>query len=240
MIRKETNGIAYLQFELLAEHKDVSHGVFLRGNDFTLSKGDREHVFANRKKAQEILNIPKLIASYQVHGADVHEACPEDSSETMKCDAFMTIHRNLGLMVKHADCQGTLIYDPVCKAIATVHSGWRGSIQNIYQKTIDSLQKRYGSHPKDLLVCIGPSLGPQSAEFIHYKKELPEPFWEYRVNENHFDFWEISKHQLIDCGVLPDHIEIAGIDTKTEPEDCFSYRRDKNTGHHGSIIALTA
>jgi len=82
----------------------------------------------------------------------------------------------------------------------------------------------YGSNPKDLLVCISPSLGPNHAEFVHYKTELPESLWEFKIGENYFDFWSISRRQLENEGILPHHIQIAEIDTYSH-EGCFSHRR---------------
>ena len=85
---------------------------------------------------------------------------------------------------------------------------------------------------------ISPSLGPQSAEFTHYRHELPESFWAFQINPNYFNFWEISRWQLETEGILPHHIQIAEIDTRSTPEDYFSYRREKISGRHGSFIEL--
>ncbi|MFQ5729954.1 MAG: hypothetical protein ACE5GN_06305, partial [Waddliaceae bacterium] len=48
----------------------------------------------------------------------------------------------------------------------------------VQAEAIGFMQAKYGSLPADLLVGISPSLGPQSAEFINYRQEFPEPFWE--------------------------------------------------------------
>ena len=123
--------------------------------------------------------------------------------------------------MKYADCQIALIYDPVNHAAANIHSGWRGSVANIFQEAILGMQQNYGSHPSNLLVCISPSLGPDEAEFIHYRKELPEPFWDYQVRPTYFDFWSITEAQLQAAGILPHHIEIARISTHANSKDFF-------------------
>jgi len=110
-------------------------------------------------------------------------------------------------------------------------------VQNIYAKTIQKLTE-LGSKPKDLLVCISPSLGPEKAEFINHKTELPESFLPFQVKENYFDFWEISKWQLEEAGVQEKNIEIARICTFCDEKDFFSYRRDTKTGRTGTVIAL--
>jgi YfiH family protein len=141
-------------------------------------------------------------------------------------------------MISHADCQAAIFYDPIQKAIANVHSGWRGNIQNIYASTILKMQQMYGSKPQNLLVCISPSLGPQSAEFTNFQNELPEAFWKFRTPPHHFDFWQISQYQLEESGVLPSHIQIAEIDTLSNPQDYFSYRHSKICGRNATVCAL--
>jgi len=59
---------------------------------------------------------------------------------------------------------------------------------------------------------------------------------------NYFNFWEISKGQLMEAGLLPENIKIAAICTACNA-DFFSYRRatrrgNGRTGRNGSVIAL--
>lgn len=150
----------------------------------------------------------------------------------------MTDEKNVGLMIKHADCQAAIFYDPLHHAVANVHCGWRGNVKNIYREIVEAMGQRYGSRPQDLLVGISPSLGPQASEFRNYIKELPKSFWEFQIKPLYFDLWEISKQQLMGCGILSHHIEIAKICTFSTPEDCFSYRREKRSGRHATIVAL--
>ena len=141
-------------------------------------------------------------------------------------------------MVRHADCQAAIFYDPKNKAVANVHSGWRGNVKNIYRSTIQKMRRVFGSKPADLLVCISPSLGPDCAEFIHYKAEFPEDFWAFQIKPYYFNLWAIARYQLELSGILPHHIEIAEICTNTEVEDYFSYRREKVSGRHATLAML--
>lgn len=247
MQRREKNGIVWLEFELLVPFPELVQGVFLRHggvskDDFSslnlsFTSGDViENVQENLKRVSDILEIPQIARSTQVHGTLVREVANADA--IFECDGLMTNQPGLGLLAQHADCQVAIFYDPVHKALATVHSGWRGSVQNIYAETIKAMNKRYGSQPEDLRVCISPSLGPESAEFINYETELLESFWKHQTSPNHFDFWAISQEQLLDCGIQPQHIEIARICTYANPDDYFSYRRNKMRGRHGTLAAL--
>ncbi len=249
MIVREKDGIKWLEFEQLQEFSDLVHGVFLRhGGVSTAPYGslnlgggsgdDLGSVTENRQIVANILGIKELMTGFFVHGDQV--ACmPHEKELTEKgCDGLATAQRDLGLMVTHADCQAAIFFDPIRKAVANVHCGWRGSVQNIYANTVRHLKERYNSRPEDLLVCISPSLGPESAEFIHYKTELPEVFQSFQVRPNYFDFWGISKMQLEECGIQAAHIEVAQQCTFRGEGDFFSYRRNKKTGRHGTVVAL--
>lgn len=233
MILEEKNGIRWLKYELLAKFKEVKHGVFLRGEtDFSL--GGTEDAHQNREIAKQLLEIPHLIASYQVHGKSF--VYVDHFTEDPTGDALITNCKRLGLLIKHADCQVTILYDPDHQVIANVHCGWRGSIQNIYASVIKAMEQRYSTNPRKLIACVGPSLGPESAEFIHYRRELPKEFWRYETKTNYFNFWEITREQLKYCGILPHHMQFAEIDSLTH-FDCFSHRR-KDIGRNGTIVSL--
>ncbi len=233
MLQKSHNGISWLEFELLAEAK-LKHGVFL--SDLNFGSHDPEIVRSRRETVKSVLNIPAIVFGKQCHGKDVYLVTQEGDHPT--CDALATHVSNLGLLLCHADCQAGIMYDPINHAVANVHSGWRGSVQNIYAETISFMARQFGSNPKDLLVAISPSLGPENAEFIHYRTELPESFWDFRIKDNHFDFWEISHWQLTTCGVLPHHVQLAKIDTYSDAKNFYSYRRDRTTARNGTVVSL--
>lgn len=249
MQRKSHGEIEWLEFDLLQEVPKLRHGVFLRHGGVSKppygplnlrhGHGDEDrHVQTNLERVQMILGADRLVHATQVHGTHLVEVDSADLTDIPMCDGLFTSTPHIGLLIKHADCQAAIFYDPLNHAAACVHSGWKGSVQNIYSHTVAALQKRYGSRPEELLVGISPSLGPTAAGFVNYQTELPHTFWEYRVSLNHFNFWEISRQQLIEAGVLAGHIEIAEICNYTESDDYFSYRREGVTGRHGTAVAL--
>jgi YfiH family protein len=243
---KTLHGITWLEFDLLAEHKRIVHGCFLRHGgasqgafaslNFGSDLGDCEASVAhNLMQVQQRLDLPNITSLHQVHGTEVLQVT--HPSKELCGDAMVCSQPGHALMIKHADCQAAIFYDPKTHIIAAAHSGWRGSVQNIYSNVIANL-KQFGCEPANLLVCIGPSLGPQHAEFVNYRQELPESFWGYQTKPNLFDFWAISKDQLMACGILSQHIEVAGMCTYKNVNDCFSYRRDGLTGRHGTVVML--
>ncbi len=247
MIRKKSNGIHWLEFEQLQGISSLQHAVFLRhggisSKEFgTLNAGrstgdDPLCVEENRTRILSLFPQGHLVTAMQVHGDRIHEVKRPYLLEE-KCDGLITKEKHNTLMIKHADCQSTIFYDPVEKTLAHVHCGWKGNVLNIYQRTVDRFQEM-GSSPSNLLVCISPSLGPQNSEFINHKKEFPAYFLEFQWKENYFNLWDISREQLMQAGVLSSHIECAEICTYENEKDYFSYRRDKVTGRNASMSML--
>jgi polyphenol oxidase len=245
MNKKEAEGVTWLEFELFAECKGIKQASFLRhggtseGGYATLNLGLftqdlHERVLANHQKIESLLGFPSLAFLQQLHSNHLVEA----KVGSQLGDALMTDQQNLGLLITHADCQAALLYDPTHAAIAAVHCGWRGQILNIYKSTIAAMQAKYRSNPADLLVAISPSLGPTAFEFLDWREKLPPSFHAFQEKPNYFNFWEISRNQLLDSGILSHHIQVAAICTYSHPEDHFSHRRH-HLGLNGTMILLT-
>ncbi len=241
--------LEWLEFDLLEGFPHVAHGVFLRhggtseGHFAALNVGDAtgdrpDHIKVNREQVRKALDVPQLLFPHQTHGTQVVRITAKNHDKAPQADALFTTEKNIGLGIVHADCQAAIFYDPVHEAIAVVHSGWRGSAQNIYARVIDAMRRDIGTQPQNLIVCISPSLGPDHAEFKNYKQELPQDFWSFMVKPNYFDFWAISRKQLAACGVPDKNIEITSVCTYCNPKDYYSYRREKDTGRNATVVAL--
>ena len=73
-----------------------------------------------------------------------------------------TLGETLGVRV--ADCLPLLLVDPVRRAIAAVHAGWRGSAARIAFLAVERLRECYGSRPEDLEAVIGPCISVRRYE----------------------------------------------------------------------------
>lgn len=254
MQRFKQDSTEWLAFDLLADCPHVKHAVFLRHGghsqapfnslNASFSVGDQaaaieqnRALIAKQSKAG-LQHWSHIVTGQGCHGKHISYIEKQSPHVIPQCDGLISSTPGITLMMTHADCQIALFYDPCHHAIANVHAGWRGSVQNIYAETLLHMQKRFGSKPADLLVCISPSLGPDESEFIHYRNELPEKFWTFQIKPTYFDFWSISEYQLQNAGILPHHIEIARLSTHSNAYDFFSYRRDKITGRHATCITL--
>ena len=161
-----------------------------------------------------------------------------DSELRFEADAIVTDIPSKFLVIQVADCQSVLIYDPVQEVVANVHSGWRGSINNIIGCTLKVMENSFGCRSRDIVAGIGPSLGPCCAEFVNYKKEIPESFWKYKNDTNHFDFWSISRDQFCEAGVLFENVDLSRMCTKCDSNRFFSFRGEGTTGRFAALIGL--
>lgn len=254
MQRRQDDRIEWLEFELLCDLPRLQQAVFLRPGGYSTGRfaglntglhtgDDARTVQANLEliELQLTRTVPawrRLVWGQANHGTAIALVDAQTPSEVPAVDAIITQTPGTSLMMKQADCQVALFYDPRQHAAAAVHCGWRGSVANIYGAVVQAMREAFGCQPSDLLACVSPSLGPDEAEFVHYRQELPAPFWSFQVRPNYFDFWSISESQLIAAGLRPHHIEIARISTYQNPRDFYSYRRDKITGRHATCVTL--
>ncbi len=232
MIRKEKNGLIWFEFELLQNYPHVIHGVFAHNQG--LSSEDVKKIINNN------CSVPCVFAK-QIHKTNLYniENRPDGDVSVLDVDILATGCKDVLMMIRHADCQAGIMYDTKNDVLLLVHAGWRGQMQNIYQKAIHFLCRTYNSQVDDILVLISPSLGPQHSEFINYKTEILSEFHKYRKENNHFDLWQIAFDQLRMCGILEKNIEIAMICTFSHPNLFHSYRRDKTTKRNCTFGILT-
>ena len=210
----------------------ISHGVTYKM--FGSFNDDEKSFETSIKKLMDYFSVNRPVFADQMHddGVMILSERPNKKPET---DAFITNKKGLPLMIKVADCQGIIMFDPETKTIAAVHSGWRGSVKNIIGKTIGKMKEKFGVKPENLLAGISPSLGPCCAEFSDPESELPE-FCRPFTKGKKVDFWALSLKQLSDEGVLVKNIENPRICTKCG-DDCYSYRRGED-GRMAVFISL--
>lgn len=249
----EPGGLPCYRSPLLAAFPEVAHGFFTRRGgvspepfhslNLSFTVGDqRPLVVRNRELVQQALGLTALVSATQVHGCRdslVIAGNTAADEEIPDADILITGQSGLGLLIKQADCQAVMLYDPVRRVAANVHGGWRGQVRNILGEAVTRLREAFGCRPEDLTAAIGPSLGPCCAEFRHFRREFPPDLWSYQVRPTYFDLWALSRDQLLAAGLKAGRIDIAGICTRCREDEFFSYRRDRRTGRQGAVIALT-
>ncbi|MGD8241338.1 MAG: peptidoglycan editing factor PgeF [Desulfobacterales bacterium] len=250
-----SHDLPLLRFPHLACQNGLQHAITTReggvsrppAQSFNLARkggDDPAAVDENRRRLARALAPGRLVFLRQVHGNTVlslkRPPAGEHTSLAGRGDAFITDQAGLLLTILVADCQAILLFDPRQRVVANVHSGWRGSIANVIGATVKAMVRDFGCRPNDLLAGVGPSLGPCCAEFINYRKEIPEAFWYRRVSKHHFDFWGISHDQLTAAGLAGEHITLSRICTRCASQRFFSYRAGHEVGRFAAVIGMRA
>jgi hypothetical protein len=124
--------------------------------------------------------------------------------------------------VKTADCIPILLVDPKRRAVAAVHAGWRGTVARIAARAVETMRARFGSDPAGLHAAIGPGIGKCC---YAVGPEVAEQFGEQ--GRAHIDLADRNRRQLIEAGVAPSRIYLAGLCTMCLPGEFHSFRRDK-------------
>jgi polyphenol oxidase len=146
-------------------------------------------------------------------------------------DALISNRPGLALAIRTADCLPILMADPKNHAIAAIHAGWRGIVENIAGKAVVALTAEFGTRPEDLAVAIGPGIGaccfevgPEvAARFSSFFPERTDLDGRARI-----DLLETIRRQLSPNGVTVGQIATAGLCTCCQPDTFHSYRRDRD------------
>ncbi|MDI6783651.1 MAG: peptidoglycan editing factor PgeF [bacterium] len=269
MLRKSIDSLSFFHFENLSNFKQISHFISTRQGGFSnppydslnlaFHVGDEpQTILKNRELLASSLDIPlsNFTTAQQVHDADVavvtESMCGNGAldfeSAIPATDAMVTEIPKICLMILTADCVPILFFDPKKKVIGVAHAGWKGTGKQIAQKTVQVMQKKFACSPSDILVGLGPSIGPCCYEvgaeviigiertFANQTKEvLP---WNSE-NQGYFNLWEANKIQLVQEGILERNIEVTGFCTRCHSDIFYSARQTKGaTGRFGTGIML--
>lgn len=248
----QSEEVIYFQFPDLSRHKPLAHGIFTRLGGVSAAPYDTlntsyqtedpsENVGKNLRILSDVIGSERLIFMDQVHGEEVivlRRGHGPGCAEALSGDALISDVPGLALMVKVADCQGVILFDPIKGVVSNVHCGWRGNTSNILGSVVKRMGLEFGSEARDLVAAIGPSLGPCCAEFVTHEQIFPWQFSRFMVRENYFDLWEISRWQLLEAGVRDEHIEVAGMCTSCRTDLFFSYRGEGVTGRFATVAML--
>lgn len=184
---------------------------------------------------------PNLVTLRQIHSG----ICVEADGRTGcigEGDALLTSVPGALLSIRTADCLPILIVDGRHRAVAAVHSGWRGAVRRIAAKAVAAMEGRFSSRPEELQVAIGPGIGPCCYEV---GPEVAAQFQDLFPERSdlgaraHINLVEAIRRQLLEAGVAAERTYAAGHCTGCEAADFHSWRRERQrTGRMLSVIGI--
>lgn len=173
----------------------------------------------------------------QVHGCDLLE-CDAPPLSPPRADAAMSRQPGQVCAVLTADCLPLLICDRAGSRVAAVHAGWRGLAAGIIEKTL----ARFDCPGSELLVWLGPAIGPDAFEVGKEVRSLftgldPAAAKAFRPSPS--GRWLADLYALARIRLAPWRPAFVGggdCCTYTDSRRFFSYRRDGRTGRMASLI----
>ena len=262
MIKKSKGTISIYQAENLLQQAGIDHFFTTRNGgiskevfhslNFGTQHGEAENMTTNLKILSTYFPIEhnQIILPKQTHSDRVEVITQNYREQALdETDALITNETSVCLAVKTADCVPILLFDPKQKAIAAVHSGWRGTVQNIIGKTIEKMSLIYNTNPNELIAAIGPCISQEKYEvgndvFEFFQQLFPEKNLILQFNKANnkkaqLNLTEANKLLLIKSGVKEQNIECSNICTFSNKEDFYSARRDgQRTGRMLNGIML--
>jgi polyphenol oxidase len=258
-----TTGVVAFQFDAFGS-RPLLHG--MSGRERSLPhQGDVGHshttdeqsIETNRRTflSQIGIDLPDLTIARQTHSAAVHVVTRVDRGRGLfplfdgfpGTDGLLTNDTALAVGVIVADCVPLVVYDPRQHALAVVHAGWRGTVDAIAAVAIERMGSEYGSDPGDLVVGIGPSIGPccyEVGEEVIEAWSIMSGSWGAKAvrrvdSAYHFDLWTANRLTLLEAGVNRRYIEDSAICVRCDADRFFSYRASRRDGvQHGRMLMV--
>ena len=257
------NGIPYISFNALEQTGMVVNAFSTRQGGVSVgclesmnlgfNRGDLdENVLKNHKIFAKAVGFPyeNIVTTNQTHTTNVRVVTKEDCGKGITkdrdysdVDGLITNVPGIVLTTYYADCVPLYILDPVNKAIGLSHSGWKGTVNRIGENTLKLMNENYGTNPKDVICCIGPSICQDcyeisedvASEFINEFGKNNKILYNKGNGKYQLNLWESVKQVFLDAGVEYDNIYTTDICTCCNKDELFSHR-----GHHGKRGNLAA
>ena len=270
MIENSNNGIKYLSFESLnnltivknafsTRLGGVSTGFYSSMNLGFANGDDKEKVSRNFVLFAEAcgFELDHIVRTKQTHTTNIHIVSDEDvyndgilhDPDYTDIDGLVCNIPGVVLCTSYADCVPLYFVDPVRKVIGLSHSGWRGTVSRMGEKTVKTMADTFGSDPADIFTAIGPSICQDCYEV---SSDVAEEFiTEFKIDnvdsskllsrgkepgKYQLNLWECNKKVLLDAGITKDHIECADLCTCCHSDYLFSHRA--SGGKRGNLCAF--
>lgn len=261
----EKDKVPYLEFEALKKQSWLTHAFSTRlggvssgcfaSMNLGFGRGEEDKIVAeNYKRLGDAVGFDwkKVVLSHQTHTTNVRLVTEKDAGKgTVRerdytdVDGLITNEPGLPLVTFYADCVPLYFADTRLHVIGLSHSGWRGTVNNMAQVTVDKMSYEFGSRPCDIAAFIGPSIcascyevgddvarnfrdryGAESEKILTKKEAASE-------DKYYLNLHAANRINMLNAGISPQNIHVTDICTCCNPELLFSHRASK--GKRGGL-----
>ena len=266
--------VPLIESPLLQEIRGLRHGFSTRKGGVSkehlsslnlgFNLGDeREKVLENFRILGSLFEAKPedFVLTQQTHSVNARHVGREDRGKGIfrerdytDVDALMTDEEGVILSAFSADCVPILFYDKGHRAIASCHSGWRGTHGRILARVIEAMQREFSSKPEEIYIAIGPSICKNCYEvsedvgeaFLGAFPALREmtknasPIERVSEEKFHIDLWELNRWIALENSIPAENISVSGYCTMERPDLFFSHRYSQGKrGVQGAFIGLS-
>ena len=199
----------------------------------------------NKESLAREFNIPKdkIYFPVQRHTNKIHVL--ESDFKRVVADSVLTRGKGIVIGVQVADCLPILLYDKHKSIIAAVHAGWRGTAGQILKNTIFTMQEKFQSLTKDIMIAIGPGIkkccyevGEEVLKAI-YEATGEGTYYIEKGDKYFIDLTSANMIQALSLGIVKKHIWNLNDCTCCNPDRFYSYRYAQGTtGRQYGLIGL--
>lgn len=213
--------------------------------DFRLFAHDNnllEHSSCTQLK--KVMPLDELMFLHQTHSDQgmVITKTQEVSPFAQDGDYLIT-NKKIALGVLTADCLPIIMYDKVHHALALIHAGWRGSVQEIALKALTQMENSFGTQPAHLCVLFGPCAKTCCYTVTEeFKDHIASFAWADRTLQKigadyHFDLPLFNALQLEKVGIKPEAISLSYNVCTMCNTNFFSHRRQGTAAGRQMTVA---
>ena len=236
---KELSELGLVTHAFCTRRSGVSKGDFASLNVGNLVGDKENNVIQNLNIIKDSFAIPEngLVMLRQVHGDRIIEIGEKDLLPVAvnEGDGLITNRPGIAICIKTADCAPVLFVDCRLKVVGAIHAGWRGTALKIAAKMANIFAERFSSRREDIMVFIGPAIGPccyevDSPVFEAFAAVKDVEKFFYKLDQKDrwtFDLLNANRLQLIEEGIPGDNIQGGDICTSCRQDLFYSHRAAK-------------
>ncbi len=199
----------------------------VRGFVSTRALGDVKDAAARLRLRALLPSAPVWLR--QVHGTAVVDAATVAGDVPPEADAAYTRASGVVCCVMAADCMPVLLAARDGSVVGAAHAGWRGLVNGVIERTIESMRVPGAQ----LLAYLGPAIGPRAYEvgaqvrdaYLARDPAAAAAFVPARPGHWMLDLYAVARQRLAAQGVSA--VYGGTRCTHSEPQHFFSFRRDK-------------
>ncbi len=188
----------------------------------------------NLQNLKDWFHVNEVIYLNQIHGTKVYDYIGDSCIIDSDGDGIVTSEKDTAIGVFTADCVPVILVDSNMKVVSVLHSGWKGTLNNIVSEGIKVMEENYKCDKNNIVVFIGPH---NKSCCYEVSEELIDSFKECDLFKNetinygrNLDLQRCVEVQLVNSGIKSKNIVCTNLCTYCSKDiELYSYRKKEES-----------